>query len=261
MYHKLIQNTEKLTKILNERKHLLEQLISSKQTVKESELQGYLKILVKENFTEYYHVIDNKRTYLHKSEIEFAKQLAQKSYDEKIMINAETELKKIRKLKPVDYQSIYDTLVKPRQALINPITPSDEEYIKTWSAVKYQPLHTNNLTSEFYTKKGERVRSKSELMIADALERRGIPYRYEYPIYLNDIGTVHPDFYCLNTRIREEICWEHFGMMDNPEYAQNAIQKINSYIKNNINLIYSFETTTIPLSSKTIENIIDNNLI
>ena len=68
----------------------------------------------------------------------------------------------------------------------------------------------------FYTSKGERVRSKSEVIIADVLNREGVPYRYEYPIYIKGIGKIYPDFTVLNIGIRKEMIWDHFGMMDDP---------------------------------------------
>ena len=65
-----------------------------------------------------------------------------------------------------------------------------------------------------------------------------MPYRYEFPIKLKSESgtgrkvsevTFYPDFLCLNLRTREEFCWEHFGLMDDEEYANNAAGKINHY--------------------------------
>ena len=117
---------------------------------------------------------------------------------------------------------------------------------------------------ELFTTKGERVRSKSEVLIADSLNRLGIPYRYEYPLKLKNGITVHPDFLCLNVRTRQEFYWEHFGMMDNPEYTENAIHKLQQYSENNlhpgINLILTMETISNPLNLKYIEQQIKNYL-
>lgn len=73
---------------------------------------------------------------------------------------------------------------------------------------EYRGKGFDESTSEFYTAKGEKVRSKSEVIIADVLSREGIPYRYEYPLYLKGIGKVHPDFTVLNVKQRKEIYWE-----------------------------------------------------
>lgn len=44
------------------------------------------------------------------------------------------------------------------------------------------------------TDRGERVRSKTEKIMADYFYRKGIEYKYEQPIYLKGLGTVYPDF-------------------------------------------------------------------
>ena len=69
-------------------------------------------------------------------------------------------------------------------------------------------------------------------MIADKLYMMDIPYKYEYPISLSPYGIIYPDFVVLNVKERKEVIIEHFGMMDNPEYAAGAVQKIDMYIKN-----------------------------
>ena len=70
------------------------------------------------------------------------------------------------------------------------------------------------------------------------------------------MGNIYPDFTVLNVRTRKEMLWEHFGMMDEPEYAEKAVQKIMTYEQNNIfpgeNLILTYETRKNPLNQKTI---------
>lgn len=104
------------------------------------------------------------------------------------------------------------------------------------------------------------VRSKSESMIAIALSERDIPFRYENIIVLNDI-TIAPDFTIIHPKTGRTIYWEHFGMIDNPNYYQEFTQKIKTYCQSNIilgdNLIVSFETSEVPLTYSTIENIIN----
>ena len=106
-----------------------------------------------------------------------------------------------------------------------------------------------------------RVRSKSEVIIADALTRANIPYRYEYPTSIKGWGTLYPDFTCLDIRTREEIIWEHFGLMGDPDYAENAVQKITHYAASGYvlgkNLIATFESGTTPLSVKQAQGCID----
>ena len=53
--------------------------------------------------------------------------------------------------------------------------------------------------------------------------------------------------------------WEHFGMMDNPEYVSHACQKIKLYCDcgfiPSINLLLTFETRECPLGIDPIEKI------
>ena len=50
----------------------------------------------------------------------------------------------------------------------------------------------------------------------------------------------------LNVKTRKEYYYEHFGMMDDPSYAEAAVQKLASYAKHGFfpgqNLLVSFET-------------------
>ncbi len=118
--------------------------------------------------------------------------------------------------------------------------------------------------SEIVTEKGEVVRSKSEKILADKLNLMNIPYHYEQPLFLNGYGTIHPDFTVLNKSTRKEYYWEHFGLMDNPEYCEKAIKKIETMQKNGIyigeKLIVTFETQSHPLNMKIVENTIKKYL-
>ena len=113
--------------------------------------------------------------------------------------------------------------------------------------------------------KGERVRSKSEVIIADMLSKEGIPYRYEYPLYIKGFGKIYPDFTVLNIKKREELLWEHFGMMDDAEYAEAAIRKIATYEQNGIypgeKLILTYETRKNPINQRVINGLIEHFLV
>ena len=117
----------------------------------------------------------------------------------------------------------------------------------------------------FYTDKGERVRSKSEVLIANELYRHGIPYRYEYPVFNNGVIMAAPDFNCLNVRLRKEYYWEHLGMMGKEEYANRNTAKIEKYTLakdfDETSLILTFETDRHPLNTKIIEQKIGTYLI
>lgn len=73
---------------------------------------------------------------------------------------------------------------------------------------------------------------------------------------------VYPDFTIKHIATGDIYYWEHFGMMDNTKYAQNACSKLQLYTSNGIiptiHLITTYETKEHPLSSEDIEKIIEH---
>jgi hypothetical protein len=149
----------------------------------------------------------------------------------------------------------------------------DESYAVAWLKVEYRHKKIPEEAPQLFTDNNEQVRSKSEVIIANALKAAGVPYRYEFPLlvdrkavdfYDKDICQLHPDFYCLNLRTRQEFAWEHFGMMDDPEYAARATEKLELYAENGFfpgkNLIITMETSAKPLSSKLLKSVIKTYL-
>ncbi len=161
--------------------------------------------------------------------------------------------------------SVYEDLSPARRELITPLYVSDEEYVASWQAYQYERKPFADGALELYTERGERVRSKSEKIIADKFYSMGIPYRYECPIILKGLGTIHPDFTVLNKFTRHQFFWEHLGMMDNPEYADNALTRIDIYAKNGFylgtDLILTYETSARPLNTRLLDHMIEHYLL
>ena len=84
---------------------------------------------------------------------------------------------------------------KERQLLVTPIEPTWNQLLMKWYEEEYQGKEFKEGIPVILTEKGERVRSKSEKIIADYLYRKNILYKYEKPLYLNGYGIVYPDFY------------------------------------------------------------------
>ena len=88
----------------------------------------------------------------------------------------------------------------------------------------------------------------------------GIPYRYEYPILLDTNVKVYPDFTILRMPQREEVYLEHFGLLDDADYMNQVVWKLNMYEKNGIylgvNLFITHETSTNPLNTKALDAMI-----
>ena len=195
--------------------------------------------------------------------------LAQKDYDILALreINEEIEVlqKCLLKYHPHQLDSLYEESNEGRRKYLKPLYEPDELFDKKWLEKEYYHMEFSEDAPEYYTQQGERVRSKSEMIIADRLYSKGIPYRYEYPLNLQDGYTVHTDFYCLQRRTRKEIPWEHFGMMDQEEYVITAVKKIESYAKTGYilgrNFLATFETAYSPLNVKTVDAIIEQVLL
>ena len=124
----------------------------------------------------------------------------------------------------------------------------------------FSPYVKKPIVNGFRTLKGDIVRSKSELIIADRLWLNGIPYKYECPIMING-QIIHPDFTILRRSDNKILYLEHCGMVDKPEYAESMVNRINDYNKEGITLgdrlFLSMETSATPLDVTAIDNLIN----
>jgi hypothetical protein len=233
---------------------------------------GNLRVVTNHNRPQYYIVNSSDApngTYLPRKEIRKAQAIAQRDYNR----NAADALKKqistidrfLADYRPGALDATYTELHPGRRVLVAPVHEPDEDFIAAWLHHPYtgKPFEIN--APEFYTGTGVRVRSKSEVIIADALSRAGVPFRYEYPTSVKGWGTLYPDFTCLDKRSREEIIWEHFGLMSDPDYAEKTVQKIAHYAASGYilgkNFIATFETAAKALSVKQVEHYIRALLI
>lgn len=225
---------------------------------------GRIKTSKNRNQMLYYIKEGNKWKYLKKEDQEIARQIAMRDYNEAVLrkvLEQEKQVKQVlEKYDPRAIEKQYDSLSEGRKRLVKPWIEPEEMFVEKWLAKKYKGNDYWENTQEIYTQKGERVRSKSEKIIADKLYQSGVPYRYECPIYLKGRGEIYPDFLCLNRETRKEIVWEHFGMMGDEEYCSHAMKKIGSYAENGYiqgrNLIMTFESAEKVLNTKEIDRII-----
>lgn len=257
---------------IENRMEKLRKIIEEKQVALQNAPKGVINICKTDERIQYYYKEsseDKVRKYLKNREVHIVKELFQKDYDQKVLKLAQNELKQLKKIMgkyPLQMcEGVYEKLNECRKTLVEPIEISDEEFIKNWQNVEYDRMGFSKDDAEYYTDDGERVRSKSEIIIAHALRKHGIPYRYEYPLYLNGYGMVRPDFVVLNVRLRKEYYWEHLGMMDDADYSERNLYKLTNYEKNDIlpgdKLIVTHETLKHPINLKIIEKIIQKFLI
>ena len=204
------------------------------------------------------------KTYIPKKNKELACRLAYKKYVEASL----SELYARKKALEVYYNSC--SKIKPASSilsnseeirnLITPILTSISEEAKEWMTSPYikNPKKPDALVHK--SSSGNLLRSKSETIIDMCLFNANIPYRYECQLVLGN-RVIYPDFTIFDVRRGRRIYWEHFGCMDNPEYAMKACEKIKLYVSNgiipSIDLIITFETKENPLTADKVMNIID----
>ena len=266
-------SSDKIIWILEKRISMLNALLIEKRKALKNVPAGSLRIAKSNGTVQYYRRMNPKDTagnYIHAKDKEIAIHLAQKEYDKKVSLAVQAEIELLNRTleaynkmndRKLLVERVFDKFRPLWQLLIHPVRIPDSLYAQEWQAVPYKGKDFPEDMPEYLTARGERVRSKSEIIIADTLLRLKIPYRYEYPINLKTQNgerlTLYPDFTCLNLRIRKELYWEHFGMMDNSEYSEHAVQKLRLYEQNGIvsgkNLIITTETATLPINTKQIE--------
>lgn len=254
--------------LLEEQKHLEEILKkTSNQLVHAPE--GNLRISVDNGKARYYCIKGKSETYISKKESGLAENLANKSYLTSVTKKAEVKLKQIKRLlynySDNEIEEIYESLHHERQKLISPIEPTYHQLLENWLNEPYAKKSFQEGTTVILSNRGERVRSKSEKILADYFDSVGVSYLYEKPLYLKGYGVVYPDFTFYSKKLRNEIYWEHEGMMDKPEYAETAIKKINTYIENGIypgeRLILTYETEQDVLSTNIVRAMVKKYLL
>lgn len=82
---------------------------------------------------------------------------------------------------------------------------------------------------------------------------------------LEGTGRIHPDFTVLNVRKRKTMFWEHMGMMDDEEYRDHALERIDRYAAAGFypgtDLILTQESSSRPVRTKIIERMIEAYLL
>lgn len=232
---------------------------------------GNLRCAKKKGSFQYY--IGKK--YLDKSQKSLITKIATREYYEQLLKIANTKLMSLQKLKKLllyDYEqmnNLYENLHPGRKAAVSPLLKTKKEYIENWINVEYPKwiITDEDTSNHLYTLKKERVRSKSEKIIADELTKYGVPYRYEFPLTLNDGNRTvirRPDFVALNPFTLEEKIIEHLGMLDKEAYYEKNLDKLALYERNGYligkNLILLHETSTSPLNTKILDQYIEEFL-
>lgn len=231
-------------------------------------LEGSLIINKKKSSVGYYHDVktDGKRIrkYLPKSELKTRKLLAQKYYLKKLIPLLKEKIKHLEKLSSYNeyarIDDIYKNLQPEKKDLVVPIKTPNNDLIQRWLNTDFQtnPYMLDQL--KYPTKSGLKVRSKSESMISDLLTNKELCHLYEILLEL-DGKPIYPDFAIMHPDTLEIVYLEHFGLMDDEYYRNEALSKIIKYEKAGYflgkNLIITFESSNVPLDMEWISKKID----
>ena len=287
---------------MNEYKeYVIRRLVYLDALINKAELQlkgapvGSLRIRDNKGCPQFYHFNagrDPKEVYLRSEDMDTIRSLANKEYNQKMLAGSVKERDAIiaflKKLGLTDAQitdlrrsegaadpalplgmlpeKVYGNMAAAKRQLITPVIMPAETYIQKWIDYEFphKPFKDDDRT-EFYSEKGERMRSKTEVLIANAFYSYDIPYRYECPLRLNNNLIVHPDFTALNKRLLKVFYWEHLGLLSNPDYAEAQVLKLQQYENAGIfpgdPLLITRESANRPLSTHSIKRLIERYLL
>ena len=121
------------------------------------------------------------------------------------------------------------------------------------------------------TSRGDAVRSKSEVIIANLFHAKGVHYLYEEPLIVDGV-TKYPDFTIEDDDTGITYYWEHCGMLSDPAYKRRWEEKKVWYRENGIlphdegggtkgTLIVSQDEPNGGISSQDITSLIDSVLL
>lgn len=236
---------------------------------------GSLSISSQGTRTKWYISRNLKTKYLPKCEQKQAEDLAWKKYLEMEMRRLVAERKVIGeflKKYPCELGCKVDDFISeksPYSALIRERYVSSKICFKDmesqlayseWANEEYDANPRNIDRLKYESVSGRLTRSKSEAIIDSALFRKGLAFRYECKFDGCDFD-YYPDFTIRHPKTLEIHYWEHFGLMEDPAYRENARRKINMLADMNIfpgdKLIVTYESKDRPFTPKNAENVIN----
>ena len=230
--------------------------------------EGVLVCTKKDDLIRYYQRIPatgnrkKERRYGIKRQPEILNGLVRKEYITKALKVIDMDIRAVdlaaRRYKPVDENSVMESFVEKHPEIAGGIyrTQFDEdEWRNRFSRIEGYHSESLNQTAA----DGTKMRSKNEVYIASRLDHYGITYRSDCPTGIPGLYRI-PDYTILRKRDNNILYWEHFGMMDDPEYRIDSHRKIEEYEAAGIvpwdNLIITYDTAKGGLRADLIEAMI-----
>ena len=262
---------EEIKKTIAELDIMLPQLKASKNL----KINGNLQCTKRGDKINYYQVFDDgSKKYLGCKDQQLIVDLANKRHFCKMIDALEREKDQLERCMKTlgagnqvsDIDEVYPSLHEGIRRLSAPFSITDDGYAMKWLKKNSYLRNRKQLSGQNKTLKGEYVKSKSEVIIADRLTYYGVPYVYEITTAQDAFDEMrYPDFFILNKRTRKEYFWEHLGRMGDSQYAAKNQVKMEQFARQGIlpgnNLIVSFECGERPLSTEYVDTIIKQLLV
>ena len=176
--------------------------------------------------------------------------MIKKCFEKLKPFDMDNEIAKLRSVCPdLDEKTIFDALY---------LTADKDWQNESYELSNYKPEMRRHVTS-----RGLKVRSKSEVLIAEKLYEHNIPFHYEEVLHFDSI-TLIPDF-TIRRSDGKLFIWEHEGMTNVQEYIEWQNHKGRLYASKGIvpwdNLIVTYDNAAGIIDLRIIESEIQNKLI
>lgn len=272
MEKKLINISRQLRKMLKARKEQLEEEYNS--------LLPYVNVLMQENPVKgsdrtYYYRKEKagskyKRTYLGNSSNKDVLNIKKARYTARALAVVENDIVLLDRLCDSYALTGFSDINRsiPRvyrlQSLdyYENLPDAGKEWMRRKEAEKaeYGPWHPEGLIHT--VSNGIKVRTKSEMAIAEILLRNGIPFVYELPHVLKNGKNVHTDFTILSTiDYKTEILLEHEGSMADAGYRDKHAWRVENYYLSgyipNVNIFFTYDGLNGSVDGEAIQRIVD----
>ena len=215
--------------------------------------------------TYYYKLVDGKKLYLGKADCEEVKLLQTRAHLTEALKRIERNCTALHHLLE-EYQSVEPDIINSKIPKAYQFSKQNDYQLtnwldlQDWGSAEYDKNTKYPEKLIHRTVKGECVRSKSEVIIADILFLKGIEYHYEENLTLGK-ETIAPDLKVAVASQRRFRRLEHFGMLSSSKYLEECLWKLRLYFSYKFvpwdDIIFTFEAQDGGIDAQTISWNID----
>ncbi len=216
----------------------------------------------------YYQKQGNRKIYLGKQANESVQELQKRFFLEQVVVELGKNISLIEDFlstyKELDILALKAGLPRAYQSVdvknIGCLGRMEEEaflqFNRSYERCQNHPEHLRHVTAN-----GEKVRSKSEVLLANMMYERGIPYHYEEKLVLPE-REVYPDFTIFVRSERRVKYLEHCGMIYNDDYFQTFAWKLKTYLSNGFipwrDVFFTFDEQDGSIDTFTISHLLES---